>query len=59
MGDLKMACRKELEPGCPKTMNFPVGVQAAYDANNLYLRFSWKAAGGAARPVRTRKPESS
>lgn len=35
---------KELEPaGAPKTRQFPVAVQAAYDASNLYLRLSFKA----------------
>ena len=31
----------ELETkGAPKTMTYPVNVQAAYDADNLYLRLS-------------------
>lgn len=39
----------ELEPaGAPKTMIFPVAVQAAYDAQNLYLRLTFKAPTGAA-----------
>ena len=47
--DLKRLAGKELEPkGAPKTMNFPVGVQAAYDANNLYVRLTFKAPAGAA-----------
>jgi len=34
----------ELEPaGAPKTLNYPVTVQAAYDAQNLYLRLTFKA----------------
>lgn len=33
----------ELEPvGAPKTMVYPVKVQAAYDAENLYLRLSFR-----------------
>lgn len=40
---------KELEPvGAPKTMHFPVAVQAAYDAANLYLRLTFKAPAGGA-----------
>lgn len=35
---------KDLEPkGMPKTTNFPVSVQAAYDKDQLYLRLSFKA----------------
>lgn len=35
---------KEFEPkGAPKTRTFPVNVQAAFDADNLYLRLSFKA----------------
>lgn len=38
---------KELEPkGAPATMSFPVSVQAAYDAEHLYLRLSFKAPAG-------------
>lgn len=38
---------KELEPkGAPTTRSFPVQVQAAYDADNLYLRLSFKAPAG-------------
>ena len=45
--DLKRLASKEMEPkGAPKTMNFPVGVQAAYDANNLYVRLTFKAPAG-------------
>lgn len=42
--DMKRLAGKELEPvGAPKTMNFPVSVQAAYDKENLYIRLSFKA----------------
>ena len=35
--DFKRLVNKELEPvGAPKTMIFPVSVQAAYDKENLY-----------------------
>ena len=45
--DLKRLASKEMEPkGAPKTMSYPVTVQAAYDANNLYLRLSFKAPSG-------------
>lgn len=45
----RMADPKELEPkGAPKTMNFPVSVQAAYDAANLYIRLTFKAPAGGA-----------
>lgn len=38
-----------LEPvGAPKTMQFPVAVQAAYDAENLYIRLRFKAPADAA-----------
>jgi hypothetical protein len=47
--DLKRLASKELEPkGAPKTMTFPVTVQAAYDANNLYVRLTFKAPAGGA-----------
>src|SRR5574343_872510 len=50
--DFKRLAGKELEPkGAPKAMTFPVGVQAAYDANNLYLRLTFKAPAGAADPA--------
>ena len=40
---------KDVEPkGAPKTMNFPVSVQAAYDASNLYVRLTFKAPAGGA-----------
>ncbi len=45
--DLKRLASKDLEPkGAPKTMTFPVGVQSAYDANNLYVRLTFKAPVG-------------
>ena len=50
--DFKRLAGKEMEPkGAPKTMSFPVGVQAAYDANNLYMRLTFKAPAGAADPA--------
>lgn len=49
--DFKRLAGKELEPkGAPKTMNFPVTMQAAYDKDNLYVRLSFKAPAGAADP---------
>ncbi len=40
---------KDVEPkGAPKTMNFPVSVQTAYDASNLYVRLTFKAPAGGA-----------
>lgn len=45
--DLKRLASKEMEPkGAPKTMTYPVGVQAAYDAANLYVRLTFKAPTG-------------
>ncbi len=45
--DLKRLASKEMEPkGAPKMMTYPVGVQAAYDATNLYLRLTFKAPAG-------------
>jgi hypothetical protein len=45
--DLKRLASKEMEPkGAPKTMTYPVTVQAAYDATNLYVRLTFKAPGG-------------
>ena len=42
--DLKRLAGKALEPvGAPGTMSFPVAVQAAYDADNLYLRLTFKS----------------
>ena len=49
--DFKRLASKDMEPkGAPKTMTFPVGVQAAYDASNLYVRLTFKAPAGAADP---------
>jgi len=45
----KRLADKELEPkGAPKTMTFPVGFQAAYDKDHVYIRLSFKAPGGGA-----------
>lgn len=45
--DLKRLAGKDLEPkGAPKTMSYPVGIQAAYDATTLYLRLTFKAPTG-------------
>ncbi len=47
--DFKRLAGKELEPkGAPKTMIYPVAVQAAYDKDNLYLRLSFKEPKGGA-----------
>jgi hypothetical protein len=47
--DFKRLAGKEMEPkGAPKVMSYPVAVQAAYDAENLYLRLSFKAPVGTA-----------
>ncbi len=47
--DLKRLASKEMEPkGAPKTMTYPVTVQAAYDATNLYVRLTFKAPTGGA-----------
>ena len=47
--DMKRLAGKDIEPvGAPKTMNFPVAVQTAYDANNLYVRLTFKAPAGGA-----------
>lgn len=47
--DFKRLAGKELEPkGAPKTMMYPVAVQAAYDKDNLYVRLSFKAPKGGA-----------
>lgn len=47
--NFKRLADKELEPaGAPKTMNYPVAVQAAYDAANLYIRLTFKAPTGGA-----------
>ncbi|OGB31966.1 MAG: hypothetical protein A3F78_05645 [Burkholderiales bacterium RIFCSPLOWO2_12_FULL_61_40] len=47
--NFKRLADKELEPkGAPKSMMYPVGVQAAYDASNLYIRLTFKAPAGGA-----------
>lgn len=47
--NFKRLADKELEPaGAPKTMSYPVTVQAAYDASNLYIRLSFKPPKGGA-----------
>jgi hypothetical protein len=47
--DLKRMVASDLEPkAAPKTLSFPVGVQAAYDKDNLYIRLSFKAPAGGA-----------
>jgi len=45
----KMVSGQKLEPTPPKGKagSIPVSVQAAHDAQNLYLRFSWKQSPGA------------
>jgi len=47
--NFKRLADKELEPvGAPKTAMYPVAVQAAYDAANLYIRLTFKAPAGGA-----------
>lgn len=47
--NFKRLADKELEPkGAPATMIYPVGVQASYDAANLYIRLTFKAPTGGA-----------
>lgn len=47
--DFDRLTKAPLEPvGGPSTKMFPVDVQAAYDAGNLYLRLSFKAPGAGA-----------
>ncbi len=47
--DLKKLAGKGYEPvGAPKTMIFPVSIQAAFDDDNLYMRLSFKAPADAA-----------
>lgn len=47
--NFKRLADKELEPvGAPKTMSYPVAVQASYDASNLYIRLTFKAPTGGA-----------
>jgi hypothetical protein len=47
--NFKRLADKELEPkGAPKTMIYPVTVQATFDATNLYMRLTFKAPTGGA-----------
>ena len=47
--NFKRLADKELEPvGAPKTMSFPVSVQATYDKDNIYFRLSFKPPADAA-----------
>ncbi len=47
--DFERLAGKDLEPvGGSKTMMFPVAVQAAYDADHLYMRLTFKAPADAA-----------
>ena len=47
--DMKRLAGKDLEPfGAPKTMNFPVSMQVAYDKEYAYIRLTFKAPAGAA-----------
>ena len=60
--DFKRLAGKELEPvGAPKTMMFPVSMQAAYDDDELYIRLTFKpptdAAEGAPREDKDPKHE--
>ena len=60
--NFKRLADKELEPvGAPKTMMFPVAVQAAYDKENLYMRLTFKppadAHAGAPREEKDPKHE--
>lgn len=59
--DLKRLASKEMEPkGAPKTLTYPVGVQAAYDATNLYVRLTFKApAGGFDKSDKTNEVKAS
>ena len=50
--DMKRLAGKDLEPkGAPRTMNFPVSVQSAYDKDNAYIRLTFKAPSGAVDPA--------
>lgn len=60
--NFKRLADKELEPvGAPKTMMFPVSVQAAYDKEHLYMRLTFKPpadeAAGAPREDKDPKHE--
>ena len=59
--DVKRLASKEMQPkGAPKTMTYPVGVQAAYDATNLYVRLTFKApAGGFDKSDKTNEVKAS
>ena len=47
--NMKRMVKDDLEPkGAPKTLTFPVAVQAAYDKDNLYVRLTFKEPVGAA-----------
>jgi hypothetical protein len=47
--DFKRLAGKDLEPkAAPKTMMYPVAVQAAYDKDNLYVRLNFMAPTGGA-----------
>lgn len=47
--EMKRLAGKDLEPkAAPKTMNFPVTVQAAYDKDNAYMRLTFKSPAGGA-----------
>lgn len=47
--DVKRLLSKEMEPkAAPKVGTYTVGVQAAYDATNLYVRLTFKAPTGGA-----------
>jgi len=50
---VKMVTGQKIEPKPikGKVGSIPVTVQAAYDASNLYLRFSWKAPAGGAEKM--------
>ncbi|MCK7497622.1 MAG: ethylbenzene dehydrogenase-related protein [Comamonadaceae bacterium] len=56
--DLKKLAGKDLEPvGAPRTMIFPVSVQAAFDDANLHIRLTFKAPADAAASA-SREEES-
>jgi hypothetical protein len=58
--DFKRLAGKDLEPvGAPKTMHFPVSVQAAYDKDHLYMRLTFKAPAdeAAAAPREDKEPK--
>jgi hypothetical protein len=56
--DMKRLAGKDLEPkGAPKTMNFPVTVQSAYDKDNAYVRLTSRHRPAASTPP-TRRMKS-